>query len=191
MSNENGEILSDIANLILVNAEACLEQADLAVPSEVFVSHKRPPDDCCDWMSVWVRQIRPTTKFPATQAVVSPPCGDLVMAVDMTLGIKHGCFPTLKADKAAPFPTGDEMQVAADELAIIARTLWCCLLAAQAAGQLLPRWPLEIGEQLGIVWGPMTPTRGGGCAGWDWDFVVELPACCWEAPPLPGSGSGS
>jgi len=49
MSGVNPEILSDIANMILVNAEACFEEASIDVPTDVFVSHLKPPDDCCDW----------------------------------------------------------------------------------------------------------------------------------------------
>ncbi len=114
------------------------------------------------------------------------------MAVDMSLGIIRDCFPTVKGEtKKDPFPEAGAVQAASDALLIDARTLWCCLQAAHAAGQLIPppvgADPADPG--LDVVWGPMLPRRGGGCAGWEWQFTVEAPACCWDAPPLVGTGS--
>ncbi|HUU97856.1 MAG TPA: hypothetical protein VM487_19135 [Phycisphaerae bacterium] len=191
MSGVQPEILSDVANSILVNAEACFESCGIDVPTEVFVSHMKPPDDCCDWMAVWVRDIVPVNPFPRVQTNINPNCTEVSMGVLMSLGWKRDCYPTVKDDKTDPFPGGDVMQAAADALLIEARTMWCCILAAYTAGQLLPRDPEPDGPQPDIVWGKMTPNRGGGCAGWTWDFTLEVPACCWDAPPLPGSGSGS
>jgi hypothetical protein len=113
------------------------------------------------------------------------------MAVDYSLGIVRGCWPNLRNDKKDPFPDPDDVQIASDELAQVARTLWCCLQAVHAAGVLMPppvSNPSPNDPGLEIVWGPMLPWRGGGCAGWEWHFTVNVPGCCWDIPAL-ASGS--
>jgi len=197
MSGPQPELLSDVLNHILAAAETCLETCDRPIPDAVYHHHgpRRPPADCCDFLTVHVRQIRPTTDgeggqsaFPASFIGVPNNCGQIMMAVDASLTLNRPCFPTLKDDKADPFPTPAEMQTASDELAIDARVLWCCLLATQAAGNLFPPGP-DFADLCDVVWGNMLPFRGGGCAGWEWEFTLNMPACCWPAPPVPASGS--
>lgn len=197
MACPEDEMLSDILNHILAVAEECLEGCDRPIPDDVFHHHgpRRPPGDCCSHLTVHVRQIRPTsdgeggqTQFPGTFIGIPNNCGQVQMAVDASLTLSRDCFPTLKDDKSDPFPTAAEMQAASDELAIDARVLWCCLLAAQAAGTLLPPGP-QFADLVDVVWGTMSPFRGGGCAGWEWEFTLNLPSCCWSPPPSPASGS--
>lgn len=179
------EVFSNVANLILNTAEECLAASVLGVPEDAFVSHNRPPDDCCDFISVWYRRLFLTKGFPSPFGGAAR-CNDLSIAADMTLVWKRPCWPTVKADPADPFPAPDLVQIAADNLLIDARLMMCCMLAAYETGELTPS-TLSPNYTFRIAWGALTPLRTGDCAGWQWDFSVEIPSCCeW-----PGSGSGS
>lgn len=166
------DMLSLLADSILTHSIACLESTPSGVPTERFVSHDKPPEDCCDLIAVWVKQIRPTISFPRTTVDPSP-CGDLMMALDVAVKLVRPCWPTQTGDKNDPFPGADVVHAAATNLLIDARHLWCCLRSAANEGVLIPY------EGFDIVFGNMTPTRGGGCAGWVLDLVVEVPGCCW------------
>lgn len=194
MAGPQPELLSDIVNLILANAEECLVDGGRPPFEKVFHHQgpRRPPGDCCDYLAIFVRQIRPTTDseqrltpFPGTAVARELNCTTIQMALDLSLAFVRPCFPGVTGNKVQPFPEAEAMQVASDDLTIDARVLWCCLIAAQHQGQLLPE-PMQPDD---VVWGVMAPFRGGGCAGWQWDFTVLVPPCCWEAPPIIGSGS--
>lgn len=185
------EDLTDILNRILAVAEVVIgNNEDLVVPEMVFHHHgpRRPPGDCCDYLAVFVRSIRPSLdgeapRFPASYIGPAKNCGDINMAVDASIAIVRNCFPTLKKDRNNPFPGEAEMQIASDMLGLYARTLWCGMIAAQQSGVLLDDDDLE------LAWGAMTPFRGGACAGWQWDFTLQLRPCCTESPIIPASGS--
>lgn len=182
---EDPEIFVDLANNILAYAGECLEGTILGRPADAFVSHVKPPDDCCDFVSVWYRGIRPTDTQPDR-------CSDISWTMELSLIWRRPCFPTLHAyPKTNPFPTPAEMQVAAENLLIDARTMQCCITAAYFSGLLTPRPAPADQLRLTVTWGSMTPQRTGDCAGWQWDFEVEVPACCWPAPDLACCGGWS
>ena len=173
------ETLSFLADSILAHSVACLAGTTRGAPTEQFVSHNSPPWDCCDFVAVWVKLIRPTINFPTT-SVLPAVCNDVSMAVDMAVLFMRDCYPEQTGTKGNPFPGSDAVNDAATDLLVDARTLWCCLRSANNDDVLIPF------EGFDVIFGNMTPSRGGGCAGWQIDFTVEAPGCCW---PYGGSGS--
>lgn len=171
--------LADVLNSFLLNACACLEDTPYGAPKDCFISHGEPPDDCCDFLAVWVERIMPSHGFAQgefqTGGRIWSKCCDLNAVADISIRLVRPCYPTLIDDPFSPFPDPADVQEAAVKLAIDIWMLQCCLTAAQCAGVLFPAGAncLELGVGDAVPHGPK-----GGCAGWTWGLAVELDVCC-------------
>lgn len=169
-------IVFDLEGSILAAAETALtDSAFGSLPEHRFVAHGRPPDDCCDHLVVWAERIYPTRAFPA---ILGEPqvCEDVRMAVSVVITYVRNCYPTLVDNRADPFPADADIMAATLKLHTDARLLWCGVMAAYDDGVIYDGIDEPKGD---VVWGTMLPRANeGGCAGWEWRNVWELPTCC-------------
>jgi hypothetical protein len=166
--------LNDVLQTVLDSVCDCLDNTTLGTPKDCFISHRQPPDDCCDFLAIWIDRLLPTFEFPDVSFRVER-CGDVRRMADISLRLVRPCWPTLKDNANSPFPTPAEMQAAAESLLIDANVLWCCLSDTFAAGlgcDNLNGCLDAIIEEL-----VMDDPRGG-CAGMTMTFRLELEGCC-------------
>lgn len=174
--------LADVMQSIVDVACECLETSSpLGRPGDCFISHNTPPDDCCDFLSVWVERIRPSEGFADGQYVTGgrlwARCGNLSSIADVNIRLVRPCFPVVIDDALNPFPPAIDIQAASEALAIDAWVLNCCIHTAISNGELLP--DDVVGSCLEVGIGDMVPHGpNGGCAGWTWDLSIELGDCC-------------
>lgn len=179
--------INDLFQSILDVACNCLEDTPLGAPADCYISHNQPPDDCCDFLAIWLERIRPRIGFENAQYItgekVWAKCGDIGGVADFSLRLMRPCFPTLKDNATNPFPSASEMQAAAENLLIDMQVLRCCISAAYCAGLLLP--DTQDAECLEIAIGDIIPAGPrGGCAGWTLPFAVELDSCWYGDLPM-------
>jgi len=182
----NPSDLNDMMQSMVDIGCLCLEDSPDGVPKYCFISHNEPPDDCCDFLAVWLERIRPRTGFEnaayTTGEKVWSRCGDVGAVMDVRLRLMRDCWPVVQDDALNPFPPVADMQAAADNLLIDLQLLRCCLSAAACNGVLYPEnfECLEFGIGDAIPIGPR-----GGCAGWDLTYTFELEACTYGPDPEP------
>lgn len=172
--------INDIMQAMLDVACNCLAETPLGLPANCYISHNEPPDDCCDFLAVWLERIRPRIGFEnaayTTGEKVWARCGDVGAVADINLTLMRPCFPTLKDNPFNPFPGAVEMQAAADNLLIDLQVLRCCIMSAACQRILFPSG--DECQELGI--GDITPEGPrGGCAGWTLRFALELDSCAY------------
>lgn len=172
---DNPAYLNDTLQAILDEVCDCLENTTLGRPSECFISHTMPPDDCCDFLAIWIEQLQPTFSFPAVSDRVSK-CNDIHRMAEVRLKLVRACWPVVKDNANAPFPTGAEMQAAAEALLIDANVMWCCVeqTFGSETGVACGDW-----DCLDVKLNSLTFDRPrGGCAGVSMSFMLELNGCC-------------
>jgi hypothetical protein len=172
MPLQNPDRLALILSVIRDGLCACLEEETPdGRPTNCFISHGEPADDCCDFLAVWLRRIYPTTKFPQfTEG--SDRCGNTHAAVEFGVRLMRPCFPTLEDNAFNPFPDQEtSIEPAAENLLIDAWVLECCLLGLGSTfGPANDCQDFRMGELR-----PAGPR--GGCAGWTlWGTLEEF--CC-------------
>jgi hypothetical protein len=172
--------INDLLQSILDVACSCLEDTPSGVPSDCFISHGQPPDDCCNFLAIWIDKIHPrigpeNSDFFIGEKVWTR-CGDFGMIADFSLRLMRPCFPTLVDNPMNPFPPAADVQAAAENLLIDIQVLRCCISSAICEGILLPS--TSDADCLEIAVGDIYPVGPrGGCAGWTLQFSVELDAC--------------
>jgi hypothetical protein len=179
MATPNPAHLNDMLQSILDVACNCLDDTPLGRPADCFISHGQPPDDCCDFLSVWAEYIRPIQGFENAQYVsgvkFTGRCCDIGAVMDIAIRLVRPCYPTLKDNATNPFPPPIEIQAAAENLLIDGWAMRCCVMRAYCEDSLFP----DDTECLEVAWGDMVPHGPrGGCAGWTWRITVELEQCC-------------
>lgn len=156
----------DAAHRVLAVSAAALAASSNGAPSQQFVAHGRPADDCCDAVAVYVERIRPTITFPSTAAALDV-CDYARWAVDLAIHVVRGDAPVI--DTAGNFPTAAAMQAHAHTLAADLEALRLGLRKAHAGRTLLAD------RDAGVVWGTISPYGPrGGCAGWDMRLTAEV-----------------
>ena len=167
--------VNDLLQVVLDEVCQCLaENTTHGAPASCFMSHTTPPDDCCDFLAIWVEQMLPTYSFPIVSDRVQK-CGDVHRMIRVRMKLLRNCYPVVKDNARAPFPTGEEMQTAAEGLLIDGNVLWCCVVDAVTGALGCDSW----NECLDAVMEDMTPVQPrGGCAGWEIAFRLELKGCC-------------
>lgn len=168
--------INELVATVLEHACSCLEASTTGVPKYCFISHGEPPEDCCDFMAVWLDRIFPVLNFPIAEDVNEHRCDLIRGAADINLQIRRPCWPGPENNAQAPFPAPAKMQAAAEDLLVDAKTLWCCITGGMqdAVVEALPEF-----EGLGVRWGTMKAHADKGiCVGWDMDLWFELPQCC-------------
>jgi hypothetical protein len=176
--------INDILQSFLDVACNCLEDSPLGVPADCYISHNEPPDDCCDFLAIWLERIRPRIGFEnaayITGEKVWAKCGDVGGVADIQIRLMRPCFPTLKDNATNPFPPAIEMQTAAENLLIDLQLLRCCIQEANCMGILFPT--TDGAECLELAIGDAVPEGPrGGCAGWSLSYGFELDSC-WYGP---------
>lgn len=171
-----GELLEDLRDL----ACSCLADSPLGVPADCYVSHGRPPDDCGDYLAVWLERVRPIQPeaFPTTFGGKITCNTSLAGAADIAMKVARSCWPTVRGETQPEFPDPlTEIDPAAVDLLGDATALWCCVTAAALDGSLHPS--NGGGETYGITMGSLdVDDPRGGIAGWTLRFALEMPLCC-------------
>jgi hypothetical protein len=140
-----------------------------------FISHTTPPDDCCDFVAVWIDGIEPTRQFPIPDDVTPDRCGEMSRMVSARIRLRRSCYPVVRDNAKQPFPPPSEMQAAAEGLLIDANVTWCRLASGIASGLYTPDGSGCLDYKLaGLV---MDRPRGG-CAGFTATLLMELDPCC-------------
>lgn len=166
--------LNDRLQLILDEVCDCLDNTSLGRPKDCFISHTSPPDDCCNFLAIWIERIEPTYSFPQVSDRVEK-CGDVHRMAQVRLKLNRACWPVLKDNAAAPFPSAAEMQAAAEALLIDANVMWCCVEGTFTTGGLgCERWDCLDFKMNDMLF----DAPRGGCAGVSLSFLMELNGCC-------------
>lgn len=166
--------VNDLLQAVLDSTCECLQNTVYGTPGSCFISHTTPPDDCCDFLAIWVEQMLPTYSFPEVSTRVQK-CGDVHRMVRVKMKLLRDCYPVVRDNAQAPFPSPEEMQAAAEGLLIDGNVLWCCVVDALTTGIGCDQW----NECLDSLMNEMVPIRPrGGCAGWELAFTLELKGCC-------------
>jgi len=178
--------LNDMMQSMLDAACNCLADSPLGLPADCYISHGQPPDDCCDFLAIWLERIRPRIGFENAQYItgekVWAKCGDVGGVADIEIRLMRPCFPTLKDNATNPFPPATEMQQAAEYLLIDLQILRCCIQEAHCMGVVFP----DDTECLELAIGDVTPEGPrGGCAGWTLTYGFEMESCLYG----PGASS--
>jgi len=184
MSVLNPGSINDLLQTMLDVGCACLAETPNGVPKDCYISHNTPPDDCCDFLAIWLDRIRPRIGFQnaayVTGEKVWARCGDVGGVADINIRLVRPCFPTLIDDAFNPFPAASVMQAAAENLLIDVQVFRCCFTSAACNGLIFPS-DQDCQE---VAYGDITPYGPhGGCAGWDFTYTVELDECWVGAPP--------
>jgi hypothetical protein len=165
--------VNDILQGLLDDVCACLANTTLGQPQDCFISHTQPPDDCCDFLAIWIDRMLPTYSFPNVSDRVQR-CNDVHRMVDVKLRLVRPCWPVVRDNAAKPFPTAEAIQQAAEGLMIDMNVIWCCVVdsVAQGIGCDGPSCLDVLLEEL-----RPDPPRGG-CAGMTMTLRIELEGCC-------------
>ena len=181
----NPDHINNMMQSILDVACNCLADTPDGAPADCYISHNKPPDDCCDFLAIWLDRIRPRIGFDnaayITGEKVWAKCNDVGGVADIGVRLMRPCFPTLKDNPTNPFPPAIEMQAAAENLLIDLQVLRCCIDSAHCQGLLFPT--TEDAECLEFAIGDVTPEGPrGGCAGWTLTYAFELDSCWYGEP---------
>lgn len=166
--------INDIFQAILDDVCGCLDNTVLGTPKDCFISHREPPDDCCDYLTIWLDQMLPTYNFPEVTTRVQK-CGDVRRMARVRMKLLRSCWPVVKDNASSPFPSAEEIQSASEALLIDGNVLWCCVVDAAGGGANCDEW----NDCLDFKMDEMVPLKNrGGCAGWEIGFTIELKGCC-------------
>jgi hypothetical protein len=177
----DGEAMAALLQKLLLKAWEGLNDTRLGVPDQAVLSHDFPPEDCCNFLALWVRPWVPFVEgeFPNEPAPLTPGarCRQFEFFPRLTLTLRRPCAPDLKPDPSNPFPEPGEETAAAIDMIIDARALQCAVAST---------WPGIVGDTYvdAQMWPrQMSPTGGStGCFGWDWEIDIETRGCkttCW------------
>lgn len=168
-------LLAEIMESIKVALCECLDDNSPAgAPPSCFVSLGRPPDDCCDYLAVYLDRILPTVDFPNPSTGLDQ-CGVTQRMARLKVKVVRSCWPVIKPNPTNPFPPASEIQSASEGLLIEATAVWCCLSEILLSGD----WHDIVGPGLHGKLEGLEPDRDrGACAGFTATFLIELESCC-------------
>ena len=151
-------------------ASASLAQTPRGIPQRAGVWHDQyTEDERCDTIVTSVVEWVPVKigDFPAVANDLDR-CNPLDMDPRVMISLRR-CAP-MPGDHGN-VPLADE-GATAEDLIVDARALQCGVMAT---------WPGIVqavyGPTVRVQYGSMTPTSGGGLAGWDWPVLVEVFGC--------------
>lgn len=172
---QNPAYINEILQGILDSVCECLADTTLGQPPDCFISHTRPPDDCCDYLAIWLDEIMPTEQFPlGTDTMVDTKCGNTHRMMRVKMKLVRSCYPVVRDNATSPFPSPSEIQAAAEALLIDANVMWCCVQCAFDEGDVFPDGSCLDAKFVNLE---MDRPRGG-CAGATMTFLVEMDQCC-------------
>ncbi len=175
-----------IANNILAVVRNCFEDRPCQDGQlEFFVSHGRPPADCCCFAAVWLRNVRPTRSgsFPFQVENFVRPCEELELIMNWVVTLRRSC----SSPPAWDLSPGGQVRIPSDQYSVMhtnglallrdANVLFCCMKDAWDRGILTGQDGGAFSDEQ-IAWDALEPYGpDGGCAGWDLSFLVGAPAC--------------
>jgi hypothetical protein len=167
--------INETLQAILDSVCECLADTTLGQPPDCFISHTRPPDDCCDYLAIWLEQILPTDQFPSVaDTAIDTRCGNVRRMMRVKMKLVRSCYPVVRDNATSPFPAAAEIQSAAEALLIDANVMWCCVQCAFDTGGVFVD-----GACLDAKFEELVMDRPrGGCAGLTMTFLVEMEQCC-------------
>jgi hypothetical protein len=177
--SHDGGVVSALFTQLLTAAYNGLETPEtrLGIPDAAYLSHDAPPEDCCDFLALWIRQQYPFLpgEFPQQlQPLPQRGCQPVQFAARLTLSLRRPCAPDLSADQFDPFPEPGEETAAAVDLMIDSRAL-ICAVGSTWQGLVDGVYGIGIGQ---LHYSPLLPTGSAtGCFGWDWDIDIALEGC--------------
>ena len=173
-------VLSDICGGIATALATALEVTPNGRPDKVITPHMPVYDDCCDFIGCSVARGDATTAetWPDPVGRHTPQCFEWLYVETLQVSLRRPCKPILTPDKNNPFPSDARITVHGQELMIDYMVLRCDgppLVESIVNG----RQDLAFlnGENR-ILPGPITPHSAGDCAGWNWQFRVEIGCNC-------------
>lgn len=168
-------LLNEALQLVLDDVCAGLVCTTSGPTEHCFISHTAPPDDCCDFVAVWLEGIAPTLQFPIRDDTTPDRCGEASRMATVHVRLRRACYPVLRDNASQPFPPPAEMQAAAEGLLIDANVTWCRLASGIASGVYVPETTGCLDFKLASLF--MDRPRGG-CAGFTATLLMELDPCC-------------
>ena len=167
--------LNDALQLLLDDVCAGLACTVNGQPESCFISHTAPPDDCCDFVAVWMDGLYPTRKFPAIDESHADRCQDIHRMMRVSVRLRRACYPVVRDNAKAPFPPPAEIQAAAEGLLIDANTTWCRVSSGIADKLYVPENVGCLDFKLNRL---MMDRPRGGCTGFTMQLLMELDPCC-------------
>lgn len=175
MAESNPAAINDMLQTVLDGLHACMSNTVDGPPASKFLSFNRPPDDCCDYLAIWLESIQATKEFPILDTSAAEGCGGGRM---MTVAVKlvRSCWPVIQDNPRNPFPPGQVIQAAAEKLTVDANVVWCCLESGLSSGEF---WidGNDGCKSFRMIELRVDPARGA-CAGFTVRFQMELEGCC-------------
>ena len=166
--------INEILQLVVDDLCVALEECTTAgAPQSCFISWTTPPDDCCDFLAVWMDELLPTVKFPSVNNTDPFQCGvSRMMRVKARL--VRPCWPVIRDNAKSPFPPPGDMQAAAEALLIDSNVVWCRLVSAFANNFYDQA---ENGCLMAMMASLKPDEPRGGCAGFTATWLMELESC--------------
>ena len=98
--------VNDVLQLILDDVCAGLTCSVYGAPQDCFISHTAPPDDCCDFVAIWMNAMLPVSRdgFPLVNVNGIERCGDTSRMMDVSLRVRRACYPVVRDNAKSPFP---------------------------------------------------------------------------------------
>ena len=171
--------LNDTMQAVLDDVCAGLACTVFGAPNDCFISHTAPPDDCCDFLAIWMDVMQPTMQFPVVNTSIVDRCGETGRMMRLAMRLRRSCYPVIRDNAKSPFPPPAEMQAAAEGLLVDANVVWCRLISGFSEGVYALDDPACPSGCLDWKMGElrMDPPKGG-CAGFTVTFAAELEGCC-------------
>lgn len=169
------EALNTIMAAVLERLCACLEaDSTNGKPEKCFIYHNRPPDDCGQYLAIWMVDAYAANADATVQA---PSQRDCTASRGLRLKAKlvRNCWPTLKDNPSNPFPGVEAVQIASEALLIDANVMSCCI--DSLVGK-MDEQAILLGITGGRIESIMPDENRGGLAGWTMQFVLAIPGCC-------------
>ncbi len=164
------EVLQLVVDDLCVALEECTTDG---APKSCFISWTAPPDDCCDFLAVWMDELLPTVKFPVVNTADPFQCGVMRM-MRVKARLVRPCWPVVRDNAKSPFPPPGDMQAAAEALLIDSNVVWCRLVSAFANNF----YQVNDASCLMSMMGNLKPDPPrGGCAGFTATWLMELDSC--------------
>jgi hypothetical protein len=169
--------VNDVLQLILDDVCAGLTCSVYGAPQDCFISHTAPPDDCCDFVAIWMNAMLPVSRdgFPLVNVNGIERCGDTSRMMDVSLRVRRACYPVVRDNAKSPFPPPAKIQTAAEGLLIDANLVWCRLVSGFGDRLYTPDGYGCSDYKMGSL---NMDSPMGGCAGFTVNMLVDLDACC-------------
>ncbi len=166
--------INEVLQLVVDDLCVALEECTTAgAPKSCFISWTAPPDDCCDFLAVWMDELLPTVKFPVVNSTDPFQCGvSRMMRVKARL--VRPCWPVVRDNAKSPFPPPADIQAAAEALLIDSNVVWCRLVSAFANNFYQAN---ETDCLMGMINNLKPDPPRGGCAGFTATWMMELDSC--------------